>query len=110
MSKSSFKKSFLGNMNLYYHVQRGDELKKIGKEIIGLIEEVIAIEPNRKRILIVTVSEEIKNSSDIIELSTELLPKYIWPYVNQIKFLNETLKNSYPTNIIPIGVVDKFKR
>ena len=110
MSRSSFKKSFFGNMNLYYHIQRGDELKKIGKELVKLIEEVIAIEPNRKRILIVTVSKEIAGSSDILELSTELLPKYIWPYVSQIKFLDETLKNSYPTNIIPIGLVDKFKR
>jgi hypothetical protein len=109
MSRSDYGKGLFGTMKLLYHIEKTDNLKKIGKELSSLIEEAITMDSGRKRVLTITISKDIASSSEMMELVNTLLPKYILPYVNKIVVGKEVFKNSNQSNYLPKDLADKFK-
>lgn len=109
MSRSDYGKGLFETMKLLYHVEKSDSLKKIGKELSSLIQEAIDADANRKRNLTITISLEIVNNSDMMELANTLIPKYVLPYVSKVTVGKEVYKNPNQSNYLPKDLADKFK-
>ena len=107
MSKNNLKEGMFHTVKLLYVVEQDDTVKKIGKEIIELVQDAISVFPAEKRHLIIEF--EVAVTSDVRNSIKELVPKYIFPYVSKIKIGKEVWKNKKPYAGIPPSMADKFK-
>ena len=109
MSKEKIKKSLFGKVKLYYLIEKGDELRQIGKELSMLIREGIESYPDAKRELTIELADNVQKTHRIMELLNTIIPKYILSYVHVLIVNKEKYSNGYPVNVIPEKLEDNFK-
>lgn len=108
MSKNNLKEGMFHTVKLLYVVERDDNIKKVGREIVDLVADAVSVFPNNKRHLVVEISS--LTNADVREQVKELVPKYIFPYVSKLKIDKDVWKNKNPYNGIPLNLADKFKQ
>lgn len=109
MSKEKLQKSLFGTVKMYYFIEKGDELKKIGKDLSMLIREGIETYPDSKRQLTIEIADNVQKTHEMMELLNTLIPKYILSYVHILLVNKEKYSNGYPVNVIPEKLEDNFK-